>query len=57
MSSQQNCTINAIPNSCNLNPKCICSDAGFINAITCCVAGKCDQADQEGESQQLLLYT
>jgi len=43
----QNCTINAIPKSCNLNPKCICSDAGFIKAITCCVAGVCDAADQE----------
>jgi len=43
----QNCTINAIPSSCNLNPKCICEDAGFIKAITCCVAQVCDAADQE----------
>jgi len=42
----QNCTINAIPKSCNLNPACICADKGFIAAITCCVAGACDAADQ-----------
>jgi len=41
-----NCVLDAIPSSCNLDPKCICNAKSFIAGITCCVAKACDKADQ-----------
>ncbi|EPS27593.1 hypothetical protein PDE_02536 [Penicillium oxalicum 114-2] len=43
----KSCANNAIPASCGLDIKCICGDKSFLSNISCCVADKCSQADQE----------
>ncbi|KAI5211569.1 hypothetical protein E4T42_06007 [Aureobasidium subglaciale] len=40
------CISQALPASCNLDPKCICSDASFISTISCCVSTACDTSGQ-----------
>ncbi|KAI5196801.1 hypothetical protein E4T39_07620 [Aureobasidium subglaciale] len=40
------CVSQALPASCNLDPKCICADASFISTISCCVSTACDAAGQ-----------
>ncbi|KUL83653.1 hypothetical protein ZTR_11046 [Talaromyces verruculosus] len=43
----QGCATNAIPASCGLDVKCICSASSFITSVSCCVATACDAADQQ----------
>ncbi|GJC86960.1 GPI-anchored CFEM domain protein ARB_01017 [Colletotrichum liriopes] len=40
-------TGNAIAGCSNLDIKCICSNAGFLDGIACCLASACPPADQE----------
>ncbi|KAH0360362.1 hypothetical protein KCU65_g9441, partial [Aureobasidium melanogenum] len=46
-SCAQTCISQALPASCNLDPKCICSDASFISTISCCVSTACDVTGQQ----------
>ncbi|OAT05372.1 hypothetical protein BDBG_01783 [Blastomyces gilchristii SLH14081] len=43
----QECAGPAIPADCGIDPECICKAKSFIDAITCCVATKCDKDEQE----------
>ncbi|EED15300.1 CFEM domain protein, putative [Talaromyces stipitatus ATCC 10500] len=43
----KSCATNAMPASCGLDVKCICSAESFITSVSCCVAKVCDQADQQ----------
>ncbi|CCF46180.1 hypothetical protein CH063_15012 [Colletotrichum higginsianum] len=38
---------NAIAGCSNLDIKCICSNAGFLDGIACCLASACPAAEQE----------
>ncbi|WQF85018.1 Putative extracellular membrane protein, CFEM [Colletotrichum destructivum] len=40
-------TGNAIAGCSNLDIKCICSNAGFLDGIACCLASACPAAEQE----------
>ncbi|GAM40427.1 CFEM domain protein [Talaromyces pinophilus] len=46
-SCARSCATNAIPASCGLDVKCICSTSSFISSVSCCVATACDAADQQ----------
>ncbi|KAJ5257268.1 hypothetical protein N7478_013372 [Penicillium angulare] len=43
----QSCATNAIPSNCGIDVACICNSSSFLASIACCIAGKCDEADQE----------
>ncbi|MCJ1334112.1 hypothetical protein MMC10_010819 [Thelotrema lepadinum] len=45
----QSCVV--LPDSCNLDVKCICGDSSFISNISCCVSQKCSLADQTAALQ------
>ncbi|KAJ0135912.1 GPI-anchored CFEM domain protein [Colletotrichum tanaceti] len=38
---------NAIAGCSNLDIKCICSNAGFLDGIACCLASACPASEQE----------
>jgi hypothetical protein len=48
---QQTCIGNQLSNTgCQIEDvKCICSDASFIQGLSCCIAESCDAADQSSE--------
>ncbi|KAJ5973938.1 hypothetical protein N7481_011148 [Penicillium waksmanii] len=43
----RSCATDAIPSSCGIDVKCICTTKSFLNDISCCVADKCSKDDQE----------
>ncbi|KAL9590039.1 MAG: hypothetical protein Q9203_001143 [Teloschistes exilis] len=36
-----------LPPNCGLSVQCICSDKDWITGISCCVKGKCSEAEQQ----------
>ncbi|KAJ5468633.1 hypothetical protein N7475_006385 [Penicillium sp. IBT 31633x] len=43
----KSCATGAIPENCGIDFKCICEAKSFLADVTCCVADKCSEADQE----------
>ncbi|KAJ5408339.1 hypothetical protein N7509_002222 [Penicillium cosmopolitanum] len=43
----RSCATDAIPASCGIDVKCICTTKSFLSDISCCVADKCSKDDQE----------
>ncbi|KAJ5085585.1 hypothetical protein N7532_010356 [Penicillium argentinense] len=43
----RDCATDAIPASCGIDVECICTTKSFISDISCCVAKKCSEDDQD----------